>query len=186
LSPVSGRQLELMGEFTVNSGQMGFRFLKSGERAASLTYDADRGTITLDLSTLARTVNDGGSYNGVYSATLPSKPATGETLKLHVFLDGSIADIFVADRWAFSVRLFPTNVDAIEAEAFATEPTPATLQAWTLDASQSADGIYDLRVENETANGISSNGACFDLSGRRIASDTWKGICIVDGKKIIR
>ncbi|MCR5181058.1 MAG: hypothetical protein K6C30_07570, partial [Bacteroidaceae bacterium] len=32
LSPVSGRQLELMGEFTVNSGQLGFRFLKSGER----------------------------------------------------------------------------------------------------------------------------------------------------------
>ncbi|MBQ6432742.1 MAG: GH32 C-terminal domain-containing protein [Bacteroidaceae bacterium] len=186
LAPVSGRQLELLGTFTVGTGQMGFRFLGAGDQAARLTYDAARGTITLDLTTLARTQNDNGIYNGIYTATLPTKPVAGETLKLNVFVDGSIADIFVADRWAFSVRLFPMNVDAIEAEAFATEPTPATLQAWTLDASQSADGIYDLRAENETANDKSSNGACFDLSGRRIASDTWKGICIVDGKKIIR
>ena len=186
LAPVSGRQLELLGSFTVGSGQMGFRFLGTGDRAAVLTYDAARGTITLDLSTLARTQNDNGVYNGTYSASLPVKPAAGEQLKMHVFVDGSIADIFVADRWAFSVRLFPTDADAVEAQAFATEPTPATLQAWTLDASQSADGIYDLRADDETANSKWANGACFDLSGRRIASDTWKGICIVDGKKIIR
>ena len=165
---------------------MGFRFLGAGDQAARLTYDAARGTITLDLTALARTQNDNGVYNGIYTATLPTKPVAGESLKLHVFLDGSIADIFVADRWAFSVRLFPTNADAVDVEAFATEPTPATLQAWTLDASQSADGIYDLRAENEAANGKSSNGACFDLSGRRIAAiQRAKGICIVDGKKVI-
>ena len=186
LAPVSGRQLELLGTFTVGTGQMGFRFLGAGDQAARLTYDAARGTITLDLTALARTQNDNGVYNGIYTATLPTKSVAGESLKLHVFLDGSIADIFVADRWAFSVRLFPTNADAVDVEAFATEPTPATLQAWTLDASQSADGIYDLRAEDEAANGKSSNGACFDLSGRRIAAiQRAKGICIVDGKKVI-
>ena len=186
LAPVSGRQLELLGTFTVGTGQMGFRFLGAGDRAAKLIYDAARGTITLDLTTLSRTQNDNGVYSGIYTATLPAKPAAGETLKLHVFLDGSIADIFVADRWAFSVRLFPTNADAVDAEAFATEATAVTLQAWTLDASQSADGINELRAENETVNGKWWNGHCFDLNGRQVANSIWKGICIINGKKVIR
>ena len=185
LAPVSGRQLELLGTFNVGTGQMGFRFLKQGDHAAQLTYDAARGTITLDLTTLARTQNDNGVYGGIYTASLPVRPAAGEQLKLHVFVDGSIADIFVSDRWAFSVRLFPTDAEAVEAEAFATEPTTATLQAWTLDAGQSADGIHDeLRMDN--GRWTMGNGACFDLSGRCVADlQQAKGIIIVDGKKVI-
>ena len=50
--------------------------------------------------------------NGIntWSATLPQRVESGQTLKLHVFVDGSTADIFVCDRWAFSVRLFPLTV----------------------------------------------------------------------------
>ena len=185
LAPVSGRQLELLGTFTVGTGQMGFRFLKQGDHAAQLTYDAARGTITLDLTTLARTQNDNGVYGGTYTASLPVRPAAGEQLKLHVFVDGSIADIFVSDRWAFSVRLFPTDAEAIEAEAFATEPTTATLQAWTLDAGQSADGIHD-ELSMDNGRWTMGNGACFDLSGRSVADlQQAKGIIIVDGKKVI-
>ena len=69
--------------------------------------------------------------------------AVGETLKLHVFLDGSIADIFVNDMWAYSVRLFPTDAAQVEAEAFATTPTTARVSAWTLDPTLTAtpDGV---------------------------------------------
>ena len=186
LAPVSGRQLELLGTFTVGTGQMGFRFLGVGDRAAILTYDAARGTITLDLTALARTQNDNGVYNGTYTATLPVRPAAGEQLSLHVFLDGSIADIFVSDRWAFSVRLFPTGADAVAAEAFASSPTEATLQAWTLDASQTSDDISELPAEGGNGKWTMDNGRCFDLSGRRVAGSEWKGICIVGGKKVIR
>ena len=133
LAPVSGRQIELLGEFTVGDGKMGFNFLKSGSNKASLTYDAASGNLTLDLTTLTRTSNDGGTYSGVYTVALPKRVAAGETLKLHVYLDGSILDIFVNDTWAYSVRLFPNDAAQVEAEAFATVATPARINAWTLD-----------------------------------------------------
>ncbi len=137
LAPVSGRQIELLGEFTVTDGKMGFNFLKSGDGKVSLTYDAANGNLTLDMTSLSRTANDNGSYRGVYAAALPKRVAAGETLKLHVFLDGSIADIFVNDTWAYSVRLFPNDATQVEAEAFATAATPARINAWTLDPTAS-------------------------------------------------
>ena len=85
------------------------------------------------MTALTRTANDGGVYNGVYTAALPKRVAAGETLKLHVYLDGSIVDIFVNDTWAYSVRLFPNDATQVEAEAFATAATPARISAWVLD-----------------------------------------------------
>ena len=141
LSPVSGRQIELVGDFTVASGKMGFKFLKNGSKEASLTYDADKGTITLDLTALDRTVNDGSPYNGVYSAVLPKKIQAGEQLTLHLYFDGSIADIFINDTWAFSTRIFPNDTAQTETEVFATSNTAVDVQAWTLDPKQSAPDL---------------------------------------------
>lgn len=184
LAPVSGRQLELMGTFTVQSGEMGFRFLKSGSREASLTYNATNGMLTLDLTNLDRTVNDDGSYKGTYSAALPKKVAAGEKLKLHVYLDGSIADIFVNDTWAFSVRLFPTNATQIEAEVFATAETQADIQAWTLDAKQSGStGIFNVN-DNDNVNG-NDDGNIYDLSGCLRNHTAQKGIFIKNGRKYV-
>ena len=175
LSPVSGRQIELLGEFTATTGKCGFRFLKSGDNQATLTYDADTKQLTLDLTTMARTKNDAGSYNGTYNATVP------ETLtKLHVFVDGSIADIFVNDRWAFSVRLFPTDATAVEAEVFTTTAIPAKVNAWTLDASQTT-GIEDVRWKMEE---VKSN-TCYDLQGRCLSDAPQRGLYIKNGKKYV-
>lgn len=149
LSPVAGRQIELEGTFTVTSGQMGFRFFKGGSSIATLSYDAGTGNITLDLSSLDRTANDGGTYNGVYAAALPKRVTAGGTLKLHAFVDGSIVDIFVNDTWAFSVRVFPTAGGGIEAEAFATASTPAVIKAWTLDASAEGGAGNPLDVNGD-------------------------------------
>ena len=184
LAPVSGRQLELMGTFTVQSGEMGFRFLKSGSREASLTYNATNGMLTLDLTNLDRTANDDGSYKGTYSAALPKKVAAGEKLKLHVYLDGSIADIFVNDTWAFSVRLFPTNASQIEAEVFATAETQADIQAWTLDAKQSGStGIFNVN-DNDNVIG-NDDGNIYDLSGCLRNHTAQKGIFIKNGRKYV-
>ncbi len=168
LAPVSGRQIELLGEFTVSSGKMGFNFLKSGDNKVALTYDAASGNLTLDMTSLSRTVNDGRAYGGVYSAALPKRVAEGEKLKLHVYLDGSIADIFVNDTWAYSVRLFPNDAAQVEAEAFATAATPALIQAWTLDPKATAapavtgdvngDGMVNISDINALINYILSGG----------------------------
>ena len=179
LAPVSGRQIELLGEFIVASGNCGFNFLKSGGQQASLTYDTDKGQLTLDLTSLDRTVNDG-VYGGIYTATLPKKPAAGEKLTLHVFLDGSIADIFVNDTWAYSVRIFPNDANAVEAEAFATAEMQADVKAWTLNANQSG-GTGIAQIVNRQF----VNSKCFDLRGFRLDNALRKGIYIKDGKKYV-
>lgn len=174
LAPVSGRQLELLGEFTLAGGTCGFRFLKAGDKQASLIFDGSTGILTLDYTTLERVSTD----DGYWSAKLPKTVAAGETLKLHVFLDGSIADIFVNDTWAFSVRLFPTDVNAVETEVFATSPTAVKVSAWTLDGSLPT-GISPL------SNSQRSNGRMYDLQGRLLNGRPQKGFFIQNGKKYV-
>ncbi|MCR4582687.1 MAG: GH32 C-terminal domain-containing protein [Prevotella sp.] len=181
LAPVSGRQLELLATFTVAPGTMGFRFLKLGSSEASLTFDADLGTLTLDLTKLERTVNDQGVYNGVYIVNLPETMAVGETLKLNVFLDGSILDIFVNDRWAYSVRLFPTNAEQVEVEAFSTAATTASVKAWVLDATKG--GVSSLRSVSAVTEAPSAN--AYDLSGIRLQGERRRGVYIAGGKKYV-
>ena len=170
---VSGRQIELLGEFTPTTGTCGFRFLKN----ASLTYDADTKKLTLDLTGITRTANDAGVYNGIYEATL-----TEPLSKLHVFLDGSILDIFVNDKWAYSVRVFPTDATQVEAEVFATASTAVKVSAWMLDASQSdPTGIEETLLTPHS----SLLTPLYDLQGRQLKAAPQKGIYIKNGKKYV-
>ena len=179
LSPVSGRQIELLGEFTVGSGACGFHFLKKGDKQATLSYDPSTGLLSLDYSTLARVSND----NGSWSAKLPKKVNAGETLKLDVFFDGSIADIFVNDTWAFSVRIFPTDADAVEAEVFSESSAAVKVSAWTLDAQDGqGTGIGNAPLLNsETIR----NNKVYDLQGRRLNGVPQAGLYIMNGKKYV-
>ena len=172
---LDGRQLELLGEFTVVAGaKMGFRLLSE----ATLEYDADQCTLTLDLTALSRTANDNGVYNGIYRTTLPERVAEGGVLKLHVFLDGSIADIFVNDRWAYSVRLFPTDAAQIQAAVYATANVAAKVSAWQLDAKRST-GITLPTADRQ------QDGRCYDLQGRSVEKPLQKGLYIQNGRKFI-
>jgi beta-fructofuranosidase len=179
LAPVSGRQIELLGEFTVASGTCGFNFLKSGSKQVSLTYDADSGNLTLDMTSLDRTVNDG-VYGGIYSVALPKKVALGEKLKLHVYLDGSIADIFVNDTWAYSVRIFPNDAAAVGAEVFATNQMQAHIEAWTLNA-----GYHTTDIKSPKLKAQSSKFKVYDLQGRHLNVVPQKSIYINNGKKYV-
>ena len=175
LAPVVGRQIELLGEFTVGNAPCGFHFLKSGDRKATLSYDPATGILALDYTTLARVATDGGRW----AAALPKKVSTGETLRLHLFLDGSIADIFVNDAWAFSVRLFPTDEAAAEAEVFADASTVATVSGWVLNPQQATDGIGAVQHSALSAQ------RCTDLLGRHLSGAQYKGLYILNGRKYV-
>ncbi len=175
LAPVAGRQIELLGDFTVGNAPCGFHFLKSGDRKATLSYDPATGILALDYTTLARVATDGGRW----AAALPKKVSTGETLRLHLFLDGSIADIFVNDAWAFSVRLFPTDEAAAEAEVFADAPTVATVSGWVLNPQQATDGIGAVQHSALSAQ------RCTDLLGRHLSGAQHKGLYILNGRKYV-
>ena len=180
LSQVSGNQLEMIGEFTVEGGLMGFNFLKSVSGQASLTYNASSGILTLDFTSLNRTVNDQGAYNGIYSVALPKKVEMGGKLKLHVFVDGSIVDVFVNDTWAYSVRVFPNDELNVDAEVFVTVPTSVKVSAWKLDAAQGEDSAVDVVTFSP-----STDNRIFDLQGRQLFSVPEQGIYIKNGKKYV-
>ena len=72
LSPVSGRKVEVIGEFVIGeSSEFGFDFFGDGSVSAKLKYSVAENSLIFDFSQLPRLVNDGGSFNGVYRSALP-------------------------------------------------------------------------------------------------------------------
>lgn len=155
LSPVEGRSVELLGRFEVGASEFGFNIFKSGTACATISYNPASGEIIADFSSLPRLINDGGVYDGVYRCALPERPTAGSELKINVFVDHSILDIFINDRWASSIRVFPTEADAIGVEAFAASTTKVKeLKAWTLSVDASTTGIEDIIADDCAGNGM--------------------------------
>lgn len=139
---VGGRTIELYGEFTVGSGQCGFTLLDDGLSSVKVYYDASTNEIVVDARGVDRLINDSGIFDGYYHSTLPRKPAMGETIKLNVFFDHSILDIFVDETWASSVRIFANMKSAENVTACTTASTPVkALRAWNLDATHGSSAI---------------------------------------------
>ena len=150
LSPVSGRKVEVIGEFVIGeSSEFGFDFFGDGSASAKLKYSVAENSLIFDFSRLPRLVNDGGSFNGVYRSALPKTFKKGDVLKMHVFIDHSIADIFVNDTWAASVRLFPTGENANGVSAFSTSVTNVkAINAWVLDENLSSVWTPEIDKKN--------------------------------------
>ena len=184
LAPVSGRKVELCGEFVVGSGDFGFNLFKHGDKQVRLYYSYLENKLTVDASGIDRWVNDGGVYDGVYGSTLPRSIAKGEVMKLHVFVDHSIMDVFVNDTWAFSMRLFPTDPEANGIEAFADGTTHVNkLEAWVLDENGGAPsgitsaempgGVSIKMADGAVVYGNAQAGtvlSLYDLSGKMFVS----------------
>ncbi len=176
LSPVSGRAVEICATFEVGSSAFGFNVFKSAAGEGKIYYNPSTGEIIADFSGLKRLVNDNGVYDGVYRCPLPVRPAVGETLKMNIFLDHSIVDIFINDRYATSIRVFPTEADANGIEAYADSTIKVTdLKAWTLEGNGS--GVASIS-QNE------ANDVIYSLDGMKLSSKTQSNtIYITNGKK---
>ncbi len=193
LSPVEGRSVELCGVFEVGSSPFGFRIFKNGSSSADITYDPASGELVADFSRIQRLVNDGGVYDGVYRCPLQEKPKSGDDLKINVFIDHSILDIFVNDRYATSIRVFPTDSDADGIEAYALSPVKVKdLKAWILDVDSGSSGIN--QVYGDNGSGGAKKVDVYNLSGIRLRSQVDSGsateglpagIYIVGGRKVI-
>ncbi len=192
LSPVKGRAVELCGTFTVGTTPFGFNIFKNGSAKGSITYNPASAELIVDFSSLTRLINDGGVYDGVYRCTLPQRPKRGSDLKINVFVDHSIVDIFVNDSWATSIRVFPTDSNADGIEAFANAVVKVKdLKAWILDPKASSAGVDDI-----IADSIGDDDATVDvysLSGVRLRSGVNRdeataglpaGFYIVGGRKV--
>ena len=190
LSPVSGRAVELLAVFTKNANPVGFRIFKNGTAAGTITYNPSANSVKVDFSRLERLVNDGGVYDGIYTLPLPEFIKRGTEVKINVFIDHSILDIFINDKWASSIRVFPTAADADGVEAFSDGAVSVKqLSAWTLDAKAGA-GVTDIVADPKPA----ASAPVYNLMGQKVAdaldpatlSDVLPaGVYIHSGKKYI-
>ncbi len=153
LDGIGGREVELMGEFVIGSGKCGFTLLDDGASALRVYYDGTTNEVVVDASGLSRHVNDAGVFDGLYRSRLPEQLSVGQTVKLHVYFDHSIVDLFINDTWAASVRVFAKGKMTEDVTAFSDTPVGASINAWNLDAGNGAS-IDD----------VASDGAAYDLS----------------------
>lgn len=143
LIPVSGRCVEARARFKIGSAnKVGFRFFKTADKAVEVYYDPKQNKIVVDARTVDRLKNDERAFNGLYESALPMRLGIGNAFDLHAYVDHSILDIFINEKWAFSVRLFPTDENATEVEAFSDggETVFESLTAWTLDPKKGGSG----------------------------------------------
>lgn len=135
---VRGREAEIRSVWTCGNSPFGIRFFMNPERwedsHASLTVDPQAHTVTISLQHLPRIVNDG-VYDGLYQASLPEDIAPGKEITLDLFIDRSVVDLFVNDRYAATVRVFPHDLNGTEIQAFAQGATNVEmLEAWKLES----------------------------------------------------
>ena len=147
-----------------------------------------------------RLINDANSFSGLYQSVLPQKPAVGETMRIHIFIDHSIMDIFVNNQYAFSIRIFPTDTNAEDIEAFSDGGTTraTSIKAWKLGSLQMPTAVTTPTVESNIkiySNGENlvyenvperSNISVYSLCGRKLVSqsstDSSKKIRLMKGQ----
>lgn len=197
LEGVSGRRFEAKGVFKAGSVPFGFNFFKKGDKYASLSYTPTTNRLELNLSKLNRKVNDSGSFNGVYACTLPETIEPGSDVTIDLWVDGSIVDIFVNDKWATSVRVFPTDADADGIEVFSKDGTveAKSVQAWVLDPVNGSNGgnngdagvgeIFDTLPEFVDVYTLSGVLVKRNVHFSEALDGLAKGVYIVGNKKVI-
>lgn len=161
LEPVSGREIEVRAQFVVAEAAFGIKFLTNDAgRGCRVYYDPATARITLDCSNLTRRVNDQGVFDGIYTSELPATVQAGDTMTLHLFFDHSVLDLFINDRWASSVRIFPTSESSVGVSLFADDATPLLgAEAWTMRPGEAdfppepLPEPTDLQEEISTVNG---------------------------------
>ncbi|MDE6444071.1 MAG: DUF4960 domain-containing protein [Muribaculaceae bacterium] len=132
LENVRGRAAEVTATFVVGDSPFGFTFYKNAKgKGGSLTYNPANGELVFDMKDLPRLQDDGNKNR--FSALLPVRPGKGENFKIQMFIDHSVIDIFVNDRYASTVRVYPTDDASDLIEVFAQGLTKlASLEAYLL------------------------------------------------------
>jgi beta-fructofuranosidase len=87
--------------------------LQSGDEETLIQYDPQEESIVIDRS---RSSLDGAYNNATESGPMPlflinekGKENKLEALRLHIYIDNSIIEVYANDRFALSTRVYPTQ-----------------------------------------------------------------------------
>lgn len=188
-------QVEMEATFTIGSDNCGFNLL---DGKLMVTYEPSTNRIVVNMTGLQRKANDTGVFDGVYASSLPEQFHAGDQLKLHLYFDHSMLDLFVADKWATSIRLFPSTLPTISGVEIhhpqttfnvavynlETTVSPKTYPLVAPEADQPGGNVAIETVEGETS---TFSKGCYTIMGQQIAPEQMQSghIYILNGHKHI-
>lgn len=147
IEAVSGDCLELQLDITPRGAtEFGVKVRRSpdGEEETAIAFSIIEERLKIDLtkSTLDDEVqyprltpqDEDGGERWTLSQEAPFKLIEGESLKLHIFLDRSVMEVFANGRQCLTQRIYPTRADSLGISIFASggEAFLNTLDAWTM------------------------------------------------------
>ncbi|GAC1538074.1 MAG: glycoside hydrolase family 32 protein [Herpetosiphon sp.] len=132
LEAPAGDVMELLLEWQLGAAscvELAVRCSPAGEEQTVVVYDRQLRRLTVDRS---RASLDPGTTRDVVGASL--ELADGEALRLHVFLDRSILEIFANETVTLTPRIYPTRPDSLglRLAAFGGTATVSRLEMWKL------------------------------------------------------
>lgn len=157
-----GRHVEIIAKLdadnTANKYGLVIAASADGREKTSIYYDAERHNVVLNksISSLSPAANGLSEQTGAYNEEVFGKPE-----KFHVFIDGSVVDVFINDKAAFSFRIYPTLNDstgiALYSEAADTLFTQVDIyqlrdmqsKRTYIGAASDADGIVEEQENGE-------------------------------------
>ena len=117
LPDIQGNCLEIIAEFEPGTAEtFGLKLLASpdGQRQTLITYTPKTGQLVIDGSQSSVTADD---QPHIQSGELRLKDH--ETLKLHIFLDRSVIEVFANGQASLTSRVYPSRPDSIHVSLFA-------------------------------------------------------------------
>jgi beta-fructofuranosidase len=121
---IRGDCLELEAALRPGSGGLRLRAAPNGAEHTDIRYDAERQQVVVD--TRAASLNDkvtGGAY------TLPARPDANGQVRLRLFLDRSVLEVFTPEGGCLAARIYPTREDSLGVSAAG---DVAALEAWEM------------------------------------------------------
>ncbi|NOZ28785.1 MAG: glycoside hydrolase family 32 protein [Chloroflexi bacterium] len=114
--PISGDCLEIAAEFESGEGTLGLklRCAPDGSEQTIIGYDGTTGRLFLDGRRTSLSPDAQGDYY-----EMPFSPPDDEPVRLHIFLDRSIVEVFGNDRVCLTGRVYPERADSQEVRVFA-------------------------------------------------------------------
>jgi len=104
------------------------RVSPDGQEETSIFYDASEGTLKVDTRT------SGSEHPSKALEAAPFKLKKGERLKLRVFVDRSVVEVFANSRQAIARRIYPSRADSVGVSLFSTggKASVHRLEAWKI------------------------------------------------------
>jgi beta-fructofuranosidase len=117
LAGISGDALEILAEFELANGEafdsgdvfgLKVRCSPDGTEQTLIVYDHNRQQLAVDRQ---QSSLDAETHADLFGGPLPL--AAGETLKLHIFLDRSVVEVFGNYRTCVASRIYPSRRDSL-------------------------------------------------------------------------